>query len=353
MPSQLSILKRNSRSLIFTPFRSYHSNSSSVLSSFISEYFHQYRFIVAGRLNIRKFSSKLFDATPVHDKDYKVINVEVTAKFDPTITLLSGIDQLGKNPMGFSISPTSDNWLSVISPTGWIPTHFALRFRDALEEQGHRTITDIADLQNKKRAKTVKDPFSFKLNFESIQNTAEQDEVNRIKAIIDGWSQLSSEKQKELIDEFYHAYYRSYCDSVMRFNVHDPKWNAYNGLNELSDPYNKASQFMALSHYRHSLVSPVFPGNISGGGFNMNHYCPGVKFLRGLGRKVDQNDVNVRNARSCIPYNGFIPYWMMIYLKETFDTLSLSTSPLEMPWEMSQVLDEICPSEKQDRRLTR
>jgi hypothetical protein len=86
-----------------------------------------------------------------------------------------------------------------------------------------------------------------------------------------------------------------------------------------------------------------------GGALRINNFCPGIDFLDSLGFNVYVDrlgvDVAMRHAPfyqgrnhskvdTLYPFNGFIPYWMVIYLKESCDAFGIKTSGLNLPQEM-------------------
>ncbi len=332
-------------------------HTCSILRNFLQQYFHPYQFYISTKNPfIKETSSLLFDVKK-EKSDYKI-----EPKFDPAIKLVSEI--IGKEPdLRFKIyhSEFNDKNLCIYSPTTFVPTHFSLRIRDEMEDQGLFTLTDPFLLDNNQKSKIIEYPFGFNLerllfdfieetcfiNSESFRPTIEwlraenQQRLKEIENIILCWNNLTEKNQKIILETFYDHYYFNRYKVNLGFEVLDRHYCASDNLKiDDSDNTNKAVKLIQSSKFRHSLLKRIRPAAIATGGLNVNTFCPGIHFLTKLGFDVDIGySVSVRDSKSIFPANGFIPYWMIVHLYEACNALEIETGPLFMPDVMHEALD--------------
>jgi len=372
------------------------------LDGLLNKYSHPYQFFISTTNSLKGFSTLLFDVTLIeNDYNHSVhyFKYKVSPTFDPVIKLLNQITNDDNLDIGFKVYSMGEEPLYIFSPGTFLPAHFSLRIRDAIEDQKIKTVTNINDLKDlnlDQKERIQKNPFEFVLDTNQIstlkvldsykancKKLLEEDKRKRlteIKNIINCWNKLSEAEQKNMLDMFYHDYYQLYIDrpfhtNTMTFNVHDKNWDLAS-LNSVpvNDPLNAtnaAAQLIKFSEYRHSSVNGYRVSYTCGGALRINNDCPGIDFLRCLNydtfhdiRGVDvamrhsyrydhTKSVDSHDHRIDVlyPHNGFIPYWMIIYLKESCDTFGIKTSELIMPNEMQKLSKGIKNTYLKQRRV--
>jgi len=339
---------------------------------------------------LKDFSTVLFDVTAMENSFNHFGNhskYKVSPTFDPAIKLLSQITNNDNLDIGFKFYSIGEESLYVFSPTPFLPLHFSLRIRDSIEEQNIKTATIINDFKQLnlgQKAKIVTFPFKFVLDTDQISilklsnsdisdciNLLEEDKRQRtteIKNIINCWNRFSEAEQVNMLNTFYHDYYRLYIDgpchrNTITFNVHDKDWNLadLDCMPDVNNHVNTAAQLIKFSKYRHSSVKGYYISGTAGGALSINNYCPGIAFLDSLEYPIDRDyigsNVAMRHSQTldhtkpvdshdrCVDllyaFNGFIPYWMVIYLKEACDAFGIKTSELTIPNEMKKLSKEI------------
>jgi len=366
------------------------------LKSFLKKYFHSYLFFIVippeAPSLLKKFSTLLFDVTQIEKNSSQLSNFleyKVVAHFDPAIDLLNQITKKSDLDTGFKFYRIGKKPLYIFSPGDFLPTHFSLRTRDAIEEHQIRTLTNLSDLSNNKTALIIKKPFDFNLALDQIstldisghekaecielcKKNAIEKEIN-IQKVIDCWNHLSEQEQENILNTFYDHYYQLYIEdptnpstNTIRFYIHDKNWDlsdarfyaSQRAINNPASHINTAVQLISASEYRHSSVNGYYPHATSGGALAINTYCPGIYFLKSIDYLKTSDigfsaDVAMRHARfnpdktqkysdMLYPYNGFIPYWSIIYLKEACDALGIKTSNLALPEKMRVTQSTVC-----------
>jgi hypothetical protein len=360
--------------------------ASLQLGRFLKKYFHPYQFFMSTNHPLKSFSSLLFDVESTennYNQSGHYVKYKVSPNFDPAIKLLSKITNNDNLDVGFKIYTIGNKPLYIFSPGTFLPTHFSLRIRDAIEDQQIKTLTNIEDLKLDRKATIIKNPFEFVLDVNQIstlnvldscmlhcRELLEEDKRQRlaeIKNIINFWNNISETEHENMLNMFYHDYYQLYIEgpwhkNTMQFNVHDKNWNLapLNGVADVNNHLhatNTAAQLIKFSQSRHSSVHGYHVSFTSGGALRINNFCPGIPFFKALGYRIDHDysgvDVAMRHKHLydhtkpldsddhridvLYPFNGFIPYWMVIYLKESCDAFGIKTSELIIPREMQKL----------------
>lgn len=334
--------KRYSKQLLLTCRHTTYTTTH--LEGFIKRYFNPYTFIIPkDSPTLNDFSSILFRVNKTHQTD-RSLYYSVIPHFDPGISFIQDIISKTSLDISFRVFPYENDFY-VFSSSLYLPTHFSLRIRDEFENQGIRTFTTMNDAILNKTTLT-EDPFEPKLNTS-----------NNFSQILTCWAQLSKNEQKNIMNKFRHKYYDIFFEDNLskgsthntpEFEVHDVSWNLDTARDHCFydnkiNANNAVIKLIEFSKTRHSSVKGYRGSATTCGALWINTDCPGIDYLNKYYHDLHLSatyDRAMRHTRSdgydlLYGYNGYIPYWMKIYLYESLIACGIDVKNLHLPNEMN------------------